>query len=401
MTSLFALIFAILGISVGYFVARRSYQGRLKSLSDEVQIAKNQAIDKTLSLKLMMDLIVDSAKDSQSKLTMMMSALFDKSSLLAESSAASLTDIASNVQLSQSHIIELSSRMQNLDSRSKEGASVTERLTEVLSEFKETSGRLNQIQEQMATIQEKAKTINSVGQDAEMLALNAAIEAARAGESGRGFAVVADSMKALAKSSQQMTGEIQQVLDTSNTDINDITNSIHERSETLLEQTQSLLTTYQDVSEHISAVGDNVNLLDDEFKTTLNVVNNETQATRTSMEGMIREFAVRMNETAGLKITDIQPIEAQKRLSEFDYLIDVRRPKEYNDELGHINGTKLITLQTDFPEAVKKLPKDKSYLFICRSGGRSTKAAQQALIQGITNVSNLDGGMLAWRKAGL
>lgn len=401
MTFIIALISALTGAIVTFFTVKARFQRLVHQEKHKFEQLEKRVSDKSQSLEVMMSLIITSAEESQAKLTSMMAGIFDKSSSLAQSSAASLTDIAKNVQLSQSHIHELTGRMQTLDERSSEGVSVTAKLNEVLIEFKETSGRLSQIQEQMAVIQEKAKSINSVGQDAEMLALNAAIEAARAGEMGRGFAVVADSMKALAKSSQEMTGEIQQVLTSSNEDINDITSSIHQRSETLLEHTQSLLSTYEDVSDHIQQVSTNVDMLDDEFKTTLTVVNHETETTRTSMENMIREFTIKANEAAGLEIVDLSPQTAKQKLHEFDYLIDVRRADEYNDELGHIEGTQLITLQTDFPEAVKKLPKDKNYLFICRSGGRSTKAAQQALLQGITKVSNLDGGMLAWRKTGM
>jgi rhodanese-related sulfurtransferase len=58
----------------------------------------------------------------------------------------------------------------------------------------------------------------------------------------------------------------------------------------------------------------------------------------------------------------------------------------------------LVTLQTDFKQEVKKLDPSKSYLFVCRSGGRSTKAAQMAINCGVKRVFNLDGGMLEWNK---
>ena len=80
----------------------------------------------------------------------------------------------------------------------------------------------------------------------------------------------------------------------------------------------------------------------------------------------------------------------------FDEIIDVRRPEEFNDSLGHIANSRLSTLQTDFKADVNKLDSTKSYLFVCRSGGRSTKAAQMAINHGVTKVYNLDGGMLAW-----
>lgn len=400
MTFVWMLLALALGIVIGYFSHRALSERRFDALSREKESLELAATDKTNSLQHMMDIILISAENEQEKLSTMMSAMFDESSGLAQNTAANLTDIANHISSSQKHISGLTESMTELGTNAIHGEGIAADLNNTLTEFRETSARLAQIQEQMNTIQDKADAINSVGQDAEMLALNAAIEAARAGEMGRGFAVVADAMKSLAKSSQNMTGEIQDVLVSSNADINNITSSISERSQILVEKAEALVDTYGVLSTSISSVGESVNELDREFSSVIDEVNSETQTTRTNMENMIRQFAVRTSEVTGLQITDLTPAEAKPRLNEFDFLIDVRRPDEYNDELGHIDGTQLITLQTDFPEAVKSLPKDKSYLFICRSGGRSTKAAQQALVHNIRKAYNLEGGMLAWRKAG-
>ena len=81
-------------------------------------------------------------------------------------------------------------------------------------------------------------------------------------------------------------------------------------------------------------------------------------------------------------------------------IIDVRRPDEFNDELGHIDGAQLMCLQDNFEFRVRQLDKEKKYLFVCRSGGRSARAARLAVAHGIQQVYNLEGGMLAWRKSG-
>ena len=85
-----------------------------------------------------------------------------------------------------------------------------------------------------------------------------------------------------------------------------------------------------------------------------------------------------------------------------DYVvIDVRREDEFYQDYGHIENSKLLTLETDFQSEVSDLSKDKKYLFVCRTGRRSMVAAQIAYENGIENVTNLMGGMVAWTEQGL
>jgi L-ascorbate metabolism protein UlaG (beta-lactamase superfamily)/rhodanese-related sulfurtransferase len=77
-------------------------------------------------------------------------------------------------------------------------------------------------------------------------------------------------------------------------------------------------------------------------------------------------------------------------------LIDVRTPKEYAE--GHLAGSENIDVKAaDFAERIKDI-KGKVAVY-CRGGRRSLKAAEQLAANGCT-VYNLDGGILAWQKAG-
>jgi rhodanese-related sulfurtransferase len=78
-------------------------------------------------------------------------------------------------------------------------------------------------------------------------------------------------------------------------------------------------------------------------------------------------------------------------------IVDVRQPEEYTGELGHIAGSRLLVLDT-LPHEIASLPQDQTVVFVCRSGGRSARAAQFAMAQGMTNVFNLHGGMLLWHE---
>jgi len=77
-------------------------------------------------------------------------------------------------------------------------------------------------------------------------------------------------------------------------------------------------------------------------------------------------------------------------------LLDVRSPMEYEYD-GHIAGSRLIPLQT-LSQRLQELPQDKTIVCICRSGNRSYTACEMLSAQGFTNVINLSGGMIDWKR---
>jgi rhodanese-related sulfurtransferase len=76
-------------------------------------------------------------------------------------------------------------------------------------------------------------------------------------------------------------------------------------------------------------------------------------------------------------------------------LIDVREPKEV--AAGTIDGAKNIPLG-QLPDRLSELASDRRVVVLCRSGGRSTKAAEFLTASGFSDVVNLEGGMLAYEK---
>ena len=79
-------------------------------------------------------------------------------------------------------------------------------------------------------------------------------------------------------------------------------------------------------------------------------------------------------------------------------LVDVRLPDEYVGELGHIEGTKLVTLGPELEHFMKSANKESHIIFICRSGARSARASAAALELGFRNIYNMEGGMIEWNK---
>jgi glyoxylase-like metal-dependent hydrolase (beta-lactamase superfamily II)/rhodanese-related sulfurtransferase len=81
-------------------------------------------------------------------------------------------------------------------------------------------------------------------------------------------------------------------------------------------------------------------------------------------------------------------------------LIDVREPPEFTGELGHVPGAQLVPLATLVDEAKTWNP-EREIVLVCRSGGRSARAATELYKRGFRNLYNLRGGMLAWNEAHL
>jgi rhodanese-related sulfurtransferase len=77
----------------------------------------------------------------------------------------------------------------------------------------------------------------------------------------------------------------------------------------------------------------------------------------------------------------------------------VREPDEFRGELGHIVGAELAPLQT-LTAAAASLPRERPIVTVCRSGGRSGKAALSLLGLGFARVASLSGGMTAWSARG-
>lgn len=79
-------------------------------------------------------------------------------------------------------------------------------------------------------------------------------------------------------------------------------------------------------------------------------------------------------------------------------LVDVREPSEFDGPLGHIEGSELVPLVT-LPSVVASWDREAPVTLICRSGGRSGKAAMQMLSMGFRRVASMRGGMIAVRES--
>jgi rhodanese-related sulfurtransferase len=82
------------------------------------------------------------------------------------------------------------------------------------------------------------------------------------------------------------------------------------------------------------------------------------------------------------------------------HVLDVRSPAEFEGELGHIEGARIIPLD-DLRARASEVTNDKPVVVVCQTGKRSALGAAILRKAGLTRVANLAGGMVRWREMGL
>jgi hydroxyacylglutathione hydrolase len=259
--------------------------------------------------------------------------------------------------------------------------------------------------EELLVIEESVRRslteIDSVVLNSKILAFNASLEASRAGMEGKGFLVVSDKMSEfsleIAAIGKTIRGNTQRSKDTLSRVTQALDSGFQSLEKATLESTQL-----------VEQVQKGIHHMDAEFTASLAALEAHAQditdlqnQVATTVENSSSASATMVGFLQDSQIDQLDPQNVWQRLGEFDRIIDVRRPDEFNAELGHIEGAELITIDDAFAEKMSAFPRDSNYVFVCRSGGRSARAARIALDLGFLQVSNMVGGMLKWKELGL
>jgi glyoxylase-like metal-dependent hydrolase (beta-lactamase superfamily II) len=103
-----------------------------------------------------------------------------------------------------------------------------------------------------------------------------------------------------------------------------------------------------------------------------------------------------------IKVDYISASDLRQKLSSgtATVLLDVREPSELVSPLGAIDGVINVPIGS-LAKRMSELDsvRDRDLVVVCRSGARATTAAQILMKSGFSNVSVLEGGMLAWNRA--
>ena len=169
---------------------------------------------------------------------------------------------------------------------------------ESAAELKSKTGKIGNITD----------TITAIAEQTNLLALNAAIEAARAGEHGSGFAVVAEEIRKLAEASGKAAGEISKMLNEISrqsdsvselmenglTAVNDSTKSVRHSGEAF----NAILTTSSESAESISAVAEEIRLIEKQISEVSRLSLEIDEISRKTTEGTSEIAAVIEEQTA-------------------------------------------------------------------------------------------------------
>ncbi len=101
-----------------------------------------------------------------------------------------------------------------------------------------------------------------------------------------------------------------------------------------------------------------------------------------------------MDQDQAPEIPTVDPVEAAQRVKDGALLIDVREQDEWDEARIAEAELKPLSLADTW---YRDLPSDRDIIVYCRSGQRSEQIVRALIEQaGLTNVTNMSGGMIAW-----
>ncbi|MCX7674393.1 MAG: methyl-accepting chemotaxis protein [Bdellovibrionaceae bacterium] len=318
--------------------------------------------------------------------------------------------IQSEFEALKNNIESCRTQLPTLEQAQKELQELSQQMTHLELASREQQIRIQQIEEQLSSLQKQLEQtlqwmsgMDDIAEQTNILSINASIEAARAGEQGKAFAVVAGQVGQLSQESAKLAKQVRASLTTWEQGFNEFLEHIQQLKNHLKQEQQEIFQGNKKTQQVASLSVQVFDFFYHHIPELAKQVSQQNENIKTQLEGITKSVSDLIGILTGRRIIDWEPRQVWEKKDQC-ILIDVRRPEEYKDELGHIEGAILVTLDKDLESYLKDHASQENktpHVFICRSGGRSSRACRMAQAYGFTQVYNLKGGMLAWNQAKL
>jgi rhodanese-related sulfurtransferase len=337
---------------------------------------------------------------NQEAVMKMLYSIFNLGGEIVSRNGNDISDIEGLLSLNKESIDAIMNSINALTSILKESSDNYKKLDNSLKNLSTVETLFEELQETFVEINNNSQEIQLISQQSNILSLNASIEASRAGDAGKGFNVIAHEMRNLSNITKSNSDRVLTAMKSAKEKINDTNRNLKTAFSEISKTSNKSLESYTNLENEIANVSNVSKDVYENSENTISKVKAFNTSLKGSMEHLIKDISISLGEVSGSRIKELSPKEVNENSSEY-VIIDVRSSKEYVGELGSIQESKLVTLGKDLDNYLINLDKEKNYLFVCRSGGRSSKACISAQTIGLKNVYNLTGGMLAWCKDNL
>jgi methyl-accepting chemotaxis protein len=171
-----------------------------------------------------------------------------------QESVSALSEMASMISQTANNAKTSMESVQKVNSKAKEGENIMEEMMYSFRSIQEASLQLQRISDIIREITKKTTIINDIVLKTQLLSFNASIEAARAGQHGKGFAVVAEEVGNLAKVSGNAAKDIEQMLNDSQKQVQEILHGLHDRIEKSSTVSDQAVSNFKDISQEIEVI---------------------------------------------------------------------------------------------------------------------------------------------------
>lgn len=175
----------------------------------------------------------------------------------ADENTATITQVAEGSQETAQTVSEVAESARTTAGHAESGLQVVEQAASQIRVTGETTARIStmvdQLKDASGRISQIVELISAITDQTNLLALNAAIEAARAGDQGRGFAVVAEEVRKLAGQSAQAANEIGGIVHTIGEEVLQVVAAVEkgrEESEKSLSAVAQARDIFRDIARH-------------------------------------------------------------------------------------------------------------------------------------------------------